>query len=136
MRTFGPFRFALATLSSFITLTSASLADIPSPPHPPAPTDFLDSTAALPTPVIPFIFNPGYTTLAKRQTPYTHLFGHCDRVEVGKHNCPLMKKACFMFFEANWEPGAKERDNYQDLCKRYICVQTMGDCSPLSCSWC
>ncbi|KAH0289298.1 hypothetical protein M436DRAFT_82516 [Aureobasidium namibiae CBS 147.97] len=133
MRTFGLLHLLLATLSILVVLISASPVEIPPPPP---PTDVLNSTTTLPTPVVPFIFNPDFVSLERRGPPEKDIWVGCDRVDVGKHNCPLMKKACFMFFEYNYAPGSIGRAKYKDLCKRWICAQTYGDCSPNSCNWC
>jgi len=148
----------LATLSSLIILISASAINIPPPPP---PTEILHFTTALSTvdasPLI-LLSNPD-SVLDKRQEPEQseeleelevpqeteepeiptkpkmHWNARCDRLNPGRHNCPLMQEACHMFFEQNWKTGDPQRARYEQLCKMFICEQTMGDCFHNGCTW-
>jgi len=134
----------LATLNSLIILVSASAVNIPPPPP---PTDILKSTI----PASSLISTSNlYSAFDKRQEPEEseepeepeiptkpkmHWDASCDRLNPGRHNCPLMQEACHMFFEQNWKPGNPQRVRYEQLCKMFICEQTMGDCFHNGCTW-
>lgn len=151
MMTFRFLYLWLATLSSLIILVSGSAINIP---RPPPPTDIINFTTTFSPADAPLLVSPSRRQEPEQSEepeelevpqeteepeiptkPKMHWDASCNRLNPGRHNCPLMQEACHMFFKQNWKPGDRQRVRYEHLCKMFICEQTMGDCFQNGCTW-